>query len=64
MKKNAKYKLILLLLVAFIAMCISGAGTTGQVPAGFPAVMLEGEEDFNFAILLQGDARGNYGPCG
>jgi hypothetical protein len=30
----------------------------------FPEKLLEGAPDFDLAIFLQGDLRGNYGPCG
>jgi hypothetical protein len=36
----------------------------GEVPAGFPATLLEGNEEFNLAIDLYADSRGNFGPCG
>jgi hypothetical protein len=30
----------------------------------FPVALLEGEPNFTFALMLQGDLRGNVGPCG
>ena len=30
----------------------------------FPDSLLEGNPNFNLAIMLQGDLRGNFGPCG
>jgi len=41
---------------------------TGQNPpapaTSFPDALLDGMSTFNLAILLQGDIRGNFGPCG
>lgn len=41
---------------------------SAQTPAAaqnvFPEQLLEGNPNFQFALLLQGDARGNVGPCG
>jgi hypothetical protein len=34
------------------------------VASGFPDSLLEGKPEFNLAILLQGDIRGSFGPCG
>lgn len=55
------------------ALCAVTPGTARQqapappapAPATtFPEKLLEGEPDFNLAFLIQGDLRGNYGPCG
>ncbi len=62
--KNKNLRLILPCLIAICALCPAGAGVQGQVPEGFPAALLQGDDAFDFALLLQGDARGNYGPCG
>jgi hypothetical protein len=44
------------------------ASTIPQTPAGkpgsFPDSLLAGVPKFDLAILLQGDLRGNFGPCG
>ena len=41
------------------------AGTAqGSVPTDFPVSLLQGEEDFNLAIDVYADSRGNFGPCG
>jgi hypothetical protein len=30
----------------------------------FPAALLDGEPNFSLALMVQGDLRGNVGPCG
>ena len=49
-------------------LTLVAAPATGQekaVPPGtFPEELLAGNDSFDFALLLQGDARGNVGPCG
>ena len=49
-----------------LVLCAAVPGTPGQQPAAaaFPEKLLEGAPDFNVAFLIQGDLRGNYGPCG
>jgi hypothetical protein len=61
-----------LVLSAVAGVCALGLATSraaapraAQAPASsFPESLLEGEEVFDFALLMQGDARGNFGPCG
>jgi hypothetical protein len=69
MKKNC----LLLLLLGFSffigapALDSSRAAQTptpAAVPAGFPAEILQGTDDFNLAVDAYGDVRGNFGPCG
>jgi hypothetical protein len=33
-------------------------------PADVPEALLNGDPNFNLALLIQADLRGNYGPCG
>lgn len=59
----------LLLLICLMAGCVvydSGYAGQQRAAAGaeFPESLLEGSPSFNLAILLQGDLRGNFGPCG
>jgi hypothetical protein len=65
MRKNLLHLSILLL---FGAAALSNLVFGWQAPApattSFPEKLLDGTPDFNLAILLQGDARGNVGPCG
>ena len=54
------------LLLLFQAPAIAqSSGQAAAAPATiFPDKLLEGMKNFNMAILLQGDIRGNFGPCG
>jgi hypothetical protein len=46
-------------------LCVALRGQDkGSAPGEFPAKLLEGPENFELAVLLQGDVRGNVGPCG
>jgi hypothetical protein len=69
MKKDSLLVLLLCFpfLVAAPALKSSGTiqtPTPAAAPAGFPAAILEGTDDFNLAIDAYGDMRGNVGPCG
>jgi hypothetical protein len=49
----------------FLASLLPLAGHQAvPVAAGIPESLLDGKPDFNLAVLLQGDLRGSYGPCG
>ena len=61
------------LVILFLSMCWMPAGFAQQTPATvpqaaapteFPKELLNGSENFNLAIDVFGDARGNFGPCG
>jgi hypothetical protein len=54
----------LLLLFQAPAMAQSSGQTSVTLATTFPDKLLEGMKNFNMAILLQGDIRGNFGPCG
>jgi len=58
----------LCLCVVIISLLHFGYGFAVQqtTPQGtqFPDGLLEGNPNFNLAIMLQGDLRGNFGPCG
>ena len=66
MKKNQL--LLLILLAATVPLCAYPPSSAGQAEAraatGFPENLLGGNPDFDFAISLQADERGNFGPCG
>jgi hypothetical protein len=65
MRKNLLHLSILLLFGAAALCNLDFAQQTpAHTAASFPEKLLEGTPDFNLAILLQGDARGNVGPCG
>jgi hypothetical protein len=65
MKKN-------LLLLFFLCIPLVSAAPAPQSPAPaqapaateFPVQLLQGSENFNLAIDIYGDLRGNFGPCG
>lgn len=54
------------------ALLLTASVASGQVPVQgqapqsgtFPAELLEGTASFDVAVTVQGDLRGNYGPCG
>ncbi len=54
------------LLLLFQAPALAqSSGQAAVTPATiFPDKLLEGMKNFNMAILLQADIRGNFGPCG
>jgi hypothetical protein len=59
-----RFLLCALLLTASVA---SGqVRAQGQAPESgtFPEELLEGTASFDVALTVQGDLRGNYGPCG
>jgi hypothetical protein len=41
-----------------------GAQVPTSKAGAFPEKLLEGTSHFDLALSLQGDLRGNYGPCG
>jgi hypothetical protein len=49
-----------------IPLVIIEAGLGEQLPAGgsFPEKLLGDASPFHVALFLQGDIRGNFGPCG
>ncbi len=53
-----------LLLVVGIASSLLKAQAPAARRGAFPDKLLEGTGDFDLALTLQGDLRGNYGPCG
>jgi hypothetical protein len=64
-KKSMPFLLVLLVVMTVIAPGSRPAGgMQTQVAAEFPAQLLQGDENFNLAIDITGDARGNFGPCG
>ncbi len=66
MKKNQL--LLLILLAATVPFCAYPPSSAGQAEATtatvFPEKLLGGNPDFGFAVSLQADERGNFGPCG
>lgn len=58
------------LLFLFLPILIARTGmqepspAATSAPATFPEDLLKGEPNFSFALLFQGDLRGNFGPCG
>jgi hypothetical protein len=65
MKKKSVPFLFVLIAVMLIAPASRQAGGMQiQAAAEFPAQLLQGDENFNLAIDITGDARGNFGPCG
>jgi hypothetical protein len=66
MKKNNRWFAVALLaavLTSIPAPAGSGQGKEVLRPV-FPAALLDGDPHFDLAIHLQGDIRGNFGPCG
>ena len=66
MKKN---RIFLLLLCLPLMQGVKAQQIPGGVPqesaaAKFPDQLLEGAGNFNLAINVYSDARGNFGPCG
>ncbi len=68
MKQTLGIAALSFLLVARFCTASGPARPQATAPAApattFPEKLLEGEPDFNLAFLIQGDLRGNYGPCG
>jgi hypothetical protein len=66
MKKNLLRLTVLLLLgaVALGNLVFAWQASAASAASSFPEKLLEGTPEFNLAILLQSDARGNFGPCG
>lgn len=65
MKKNCLFLVVFCFSLSIAAAGLQSPGAA-QAPAatGFPAQLLEGTDDFNLAINIYGDSRGNFGPCG
>jgi hypothetical protein len=65
MKKNCPLLFFLCLPMIFAASAPQSP-VSPQAPAvtEFPAELLKGSENFNLAIDIYGDLRGNFGPCG
>jgi len=65
MKRRYFASICLLLPIFLIGLSVP---TIPQTPAGksigFPDKLLEGVSKFDLVMLLQGDLRGNFGPCG
>lgn len=59
-------RVVLVCLFAAGFLCGYGFAPQQVAPPAtrFPASLLEGNPSFNLAIMLQGDLRGNFGPCG
>jgi hypothetical protein len=53
-----------LLLVAIVPANEAGAQVPASGTGAFPEKLLEGTAHFDLALSLQGDLRGNFGPCG
>ena len=53
-----------LLLAASVPRYQLGAQSPVSTERAFPEKLLEGTSTFDLAVSLQGDLRGNYGPCG
>ncbi len=66
MKKNQLH--VLILLASMSLVCAYPAVRAGQnqetAATGVPESLLGGNPDFDLAISLQADERGNFGPCG
>ncbi len=61
------------LLISFLCLFLADAAAAQQaaggapqesVPTKFPEQLLQGTDNFNLAIDIYSDARGNFGPCG
>jgi len=65
MKKKSVPILLVLSAVMLGSPWLRPAGGL-QTPSAteFPTQLLQGAENFNLAIDITGDARGNFGPCG
>jgi hypothetical protein len=68
---NNEFKTLILMLIVLVGVPAVPGGTqnAGHAPPPapaqtFPESYLEGTADFNLALQIQGDLRGNYGPCG
>jgi hypothetical protein len=59
-----RFLLCALLLTASVASGQVRAQGQAPVSGTFPAELLEGTASFDVALTVQGDLRGNYGPCG
>ncbi len=63
-----KWCLFILLLCCSLqlGLPVGRIASPGQEPVAqeFPSELLQGKEEFSIAIDLQGDIRGNVGPCG
>ncbi len=66
MKKNKRFRWVLRVTVAiFFALALAGNGQVKDtLPFPFPEALLDGDAHFDVALHLQGDIRGNVGPCG
>lgn len=63
--KNKWFALALLEAALTCVLVPEGFGQGKDVlPPVFPAALLDGDPNFDLAIHLQGDIRGNFGPCG
>ena len=61
------------LLLLFLSLPLALQSAAQQIPGSapqeiaattFPEPLLQGTDNFNLAIDLFGDSRGNFGPCG
>jgi hypothetical protein len=65
MKRNCLLLLLLCFPFFFAAPTLDSSGSAQTpTPADFPAEILQGMDNFNLAIDVYGDVRGNFGPCG
>ena len=66
MKKKCLLLVLFSLPLAMLTAAHSHPGAERQdaAAATFPEQILQGTDNFNLAIDLFGDSRGNFGPCG
>jgi hypothetical protein len=59
-------RFLLCALLLTVSVASGQVAVQGQAPesGSFPAELLEGTASFDVALTVQGDVRGNFGPCG
>jgi hypothetical protein len=68
-RMKSQIPIVLCLALASWVVPITSAGFQGSLapapaPTEVPEELLDGNPNFNLALLIQADLRGNYGPCG
>jgi hypothetical protein len=59
-------RFLLCALLLTVSVASGQVAVQGQAPesGSLPAGLLEGTASFDVALTVQGDVRGNFGPCG